>query len=494
MILRRIFILSILLVFFISIFCGAAPQKEPASLKEKIDQYMVRLTENGFSGALLVAKNDEIIISKGYGSANREKKIPVRENTVFTVGSVTKQFTGAAILKLQMQGKLKVTDPITKYFKKVPADKQSITLHHLLTHTAGFPGAIGDDYDPVEREEFSELAMKTRLVHPPGQTYLYSNVGFSLLGIIVELVSGQTYEMFLNENLFKPAGMKETGYLLPEWGTDQLAHGYRGGKDRGTLRDHPWAKEGPGWHLRGNGGILSTLRDMFKWHKALLGNKILDERAKTLYYTPHVPEDESGSSHYGYGWAIFKTRRNTRLIAHNGGNMIFAADFQRYLDEGVVIIAFSNSAGHSAIRASEVVARIVFGESYSLPLKNPVRMTMNELRASAMGVHAAALIDSLGKSQAIAETFIKQHMEPKAAEAKRQRLVAFVTQQGGELGEVEYVEAVQSEEHTIEIKIRSKKSGEWWRLGLGFEKTTPHRIVTISIDSTSPPGEQPVKD
>ena len=478
------------LIGFVFFTCtGTTQEKDNVTLKGKIDRYMKRLTETGFSGALLVSKDNHIILAKGYGPANREKKIPVTKDTVFTIGSITKQFTGAAILKLQMQGKLDVNDPIVKYFKNVPEDKKAITLHHMLTHTAGFPGAIGDDYDPIESDEFITLAMKTKLVHKPGQKYRYSNVGYSLLGIIVESVSGQSYEKYLHDNLFEPAGMMDTGYLLPQWEKDRLAHGYRGGKDWGTLPDHPWAKDGPGRHLRANGGILSTLGDMLKWHQALLGNKILDEKARALYYKPHVPEDEAGSSHYGYGWAIFKTRRNTRLIAHNGGNMIFAADFLRYLDEGVVIIAFSNTAGHPAFRAGETVARIVFGEPYSLPLKNKIKMTGKQLHESPMGIHAAALIDSMGKPKAVAETFIKKHMEPDVAKAKWDRLIGFITQEDGMLGEVEFGEAVQGEENKIEIKIRSKKSGEWWLLGIGFEKKSPHRIVSISIDDTSPPGK-----
>jgi CubicO group peptidase (beta-lactamase class C family) len=488
---RRVVALFLCLgVVLLSLACrrqgGEAADDSGPGLAEKIDTYMGRLAAGGFSGALLVAKNGTILLEKGYGPADRERAVPISNDTVFTIGSITKQFTAAAILKLQMGGKLSVSDPITKYFGEVPEDKRQITLHHLLTHTAGFPGAIGDDFDPVDRDAFVKLAMETELLQAPGERYEYSNVGFSLLGIIVEIVSGEGYEKFLHDNLFGPAGMMETGYLIPAWKDGQLAHGYRGDTDWGTLRDKAWREDGPGWHLRANGGILSTLGDMYRWHRALEGDEILDAEAKILYYTPHVPENEEGSSHYGYGWAIFRTPRNTRLIAHNGGNMIFAADFLRYLDERVVIIAFSNTAGKPAWKASETVAKIVFGEPYSLPLENPVPMGWDELKASPLGVHAAFLVEKLGGSAAEAEEFVRDHFREGIPEERRRRVIRFVTQEEGMLGRVEFVEAVQSEESTLEVIVRSKESGRRFRLTLGFNDTPPHRINAIGVDVLPP--------
>ncbi len=468
---------------------GEVSESGGAGLATKIDDYMSRLSGGGFSGALLVARNGKIVLEKGYGLADREKGLPVSADTVFPVGSITKQFTAAAILKLQMMGKLSVSDQIAKYFADVPADKTGITLHHLLTHTAGFPGAIGPDFDPIERDEFLKLALGTQLLHPPGGPYEYSNVGYSLLGIIVEIVSGEGYEKFLHDNLFVPAGMRDTGYLIPEWDTVRLARGYREGKDWGTILDRAWAKDGPGWHLRGNGGIHSTLSDMFRWHRALESDEILDAEAKILSYTPHVPEDEEGSSHYGYGWAIFRTPRNTRLIAHNGGNMVFAADFLRYLDEGVVIVAFSNTAGKPAWKASETVARIVFGEPYSLPLENPVRMDWEDLKKSPMGIHAAFLVEKLGGATAGAEEFIRDHFKEGVSAERRQRIIRFVTQEKDRLGRAEFIEAMQTGEATIEVVVRSLKSGRRFRLTLGFDEIPPYRIGVIGIDALPPDGD-----
>jgi len=354
--------------------CAAAPLcfgTEPvlkSDLGKKIDDYFARLVPWGFSGTLLVANDGEMILAKGYGLADRESQRPMTPDTAMSTGSITKQFTGAAILKLETAGKLKVSDPITKYFDNVPEDKRDITIHHLLTHTAGFPGAIGDDFDvSATAENFAKQAFATKLIWKPGTKYRYSNVGFSIAGIIVEKASGQSYEQYLYENLFKPAGMNRTGYLIPKYKPEELATGYRDGKSVGNIINRPWLPDGPSWHLRANGGIHSTIGDMFKWHVALEGESILPDAAKRKLFAPHVREEEGGDSFYGYGWVNVKTPRGTTVLMHNGGDGVFAADYRRYIDEKVVYCIASNTAEWSAIAASENLPRLIFGMEYTPP-------------------------------------------------------------------------------------------------------------------------------
>jgi CubicO group peptidase (beta-lactamase class C family) len=339
-------------------------------LGAKVDEYLERLAGFGFSGAILAAKDGEIILSKGYGLANREQGIPFTPDTVSTIGSITKQFTAAAILKLEMQGKLRVEDRITKFFENVPEDKRGITLHHFLTHTAGLIDGLGDDFDlQATRDWLLDRAMKSKLQWEPGKRYAYSNLGYSLLGMIVEKVSGQPYEQFLSEQLFKPAGMNHTGYVLPKFKPEELAIGYRDDEPWGTVIGHPMLPDGPCWNLRANGGIHSTVGDMYKWHLALEGNKILSPEAKKKMFTSHVPEGPDADSFYGYGWAIFTTQRGTKLIAHNGGNGIFSADFRRYVDENVVFFLAINISEFFVDAVSSQVARVIFGHPYTLPPK-----------------------------------------------------------------------------------------------------------------------------
>lgn len=349
---------------------AAVAAETPTTVKtetgKKIDEYVSRLVPWGFSGTLLVARDGEVVLCKGYGLADRDSRRPMTPDTVMSTGSITKQFTGAAIVKLEARGKLSVRDPITKYFNDVPEDKREITLHHLLTHTAGFPGAIGDDFDTsATAENFIRQAWGVKLLWKPGTKYRYSNVGFSIAGIIIEKVTGQSYEQYIHDNLFKPAGMTRTGYQIPQYRDDELATGYREGKSVGNIVRRPWLPDGPSWHLRANGGVHSTVGDMYKWHRALLDESVLPESAKKKLFAPHVLEEEGSDWYYGYGWVNVKTPRGTTLLMHNGGDGVFAADYRRYIDENVVYYIASNVAEWSSIEVSQVLPRILFGMEYT---------------------------------------------------------------------------------------------------------------------------------
>ena len=310
-------------------------EKEIVSGKmaEKLDLYLSRAVPFGFSGALLVEDGGIVVLNKGYGLAVRSKNIPNTADTVFSVGSLTKQFTAAGIMKLEMVGKLTTEDRLDKYFENVPEDKKAITLHHLLTHTSGVVGAVGPDYQELKREDLVKKVFAEPLEHPPGEEFAYSNAGYSLLAAILEKVSGQRYEEFLREKLWLPAGMDFTGYRLPDWGTKTVAHWYRGEKDNGIPLDKPY----PYWNLVGNGGVLSTTSDMLRWHQALLGEKILSSAVKKKMFTPYLNE-------YGYGWDVIQDERGL-LIQHDGGSMLGnSAEMRRYVDKSITTILFCNQS------------------------------------------------------------------------------------------------------------------------------------------------------
>ena len=330
-------------------------------LAQKIDLYLKRITPFGFSGALLVAKDGHVILNKGYGWAIRSSHIPNTSETVFSTGSLTKQFTAAGIMKLKMMGKLKTEDSLTKFFKDIPPDKGQITLHHLLTHTAGVINYTGLDYEKARREETVKKILEAPLLFKPGQRFHYSNAGYSLLAAVIEKVSGQSYEQFLHQNLFQPASMKFTGYIIPDWSKKVVAHWYVGDKDNGT----PLEKAYPYWNLLGNGGILTTTADMYRWHLALLGHKVLSEQAKKKIFTPYL-------NNYGYGWDVLKTDHGL-LIQHDGGSMLGnSAEMRRYLEAKIVTILFCNqSFDHKALFevVRDKIETLVFGGEVSIPPK-----------------------------------------------------------------------------------------------------------------------------
>lgn len=183
---------------------------------KRIDKYLVQLAaDKNFSGGLLIIKNGEKIFSKGYGWADKENKIPFTPSTLASMGSITKAFTAAAIMKLVEQGKLLVNDPLKKFLPMVPAEKANITIHQLLTHSSGFHEFLqndGGDYEKIETEGFLKRAFTEQLAFKPGEKAVYTNVGMSILGIIIEQVSEMDYESFLKKYLFEPIGIHGIGY------------------------------------------------------------------------------------------------------------------------------------------------------------------------------------------------------------------------------------------------------------------------------------------
>ena len=299
---------------------------------------MQRITARGFSGAILVAKDGRVILSNGYGKLG-PRGGTVKADAVFDLASVTKQLTATAVLKLEMQGALSTSDRTSKYLAGVPEDKEQITIHHLLTHTAGLPNDVGGDYDVAPRDETVQKILTAPLESVPGNKYSYSNAGYSLLAALVERISGVSWEEFANKYLFQPAHMRDTGYRLPRWRPNMVAESFLS-----VRYPSPLDRPGPYWNLIGNGGVLSTVGDLYRWHLALNGNHLLSESEKKKLFTPYVLESPGGPTSYGYGWVIQKTNRGTTVAWHNGGtDEGFTSYIGRYLDENAVIIFLSNS-------------------------------------------------------------------------------------------------------------------------------------------------------
>lgn len=338
---------------------NSSQRPDTKEIERKLDRYLV---DSEYAGSALVAKDGQILLEKGYGEADHEQHVPFKADTLVSIGSIAKQFTAAAILKLEMEGKLRVEDPITRFLADVPEDKRAITLHELLTHTAGLEPDFAGDYDAVGRDEYVHRILTSKLRSAPGSEHFYANAGYSLLGAIVEIASKQPYEAYLHEHLFEPAGMHDTGYRLPKWDKTRVPVGYRDGKRWGTMLEKPWAEDGPYWALRANGGIQSTLDDLWKWSRALDSDRVLSDAAKKKMFTPHVAEEPGSDSFYGYGWTISTTTWGHRLVAHNGGNGVFSADFRRYVDDGIVVITFSNDSHVKAWKYAGALARIARGE------------------------------------------------------------------------------------------------------------------------------------
>lgn len=319
-----------------------------------LDACLKNAEGEGFSGVALVAVDGKVILSKGYGLADRKHRTPFSTDTVFSIGSITKQFTAAAILKLEEEGKLSTEDTLGKYFPEAGPDKRDITLHQLLTHSSGLRSDVSGDYDRMTNDRFLSRVFSSKLEKLDGPTpFHYSNIGYSLLGFVVERVSGMRYESFLADRFFRPLGMKQTGYVLPAWSKDRVALGYRkNGRAWGSPLEKPWAEDGPYWGLKANGGILSTVGDMYRWVTALQNGEVLSEASMKKLWTGYVvaATDVTPQPKYAYGWRILTTKRGTRLISHNGSNGITFASVRIFPDEKIITILASNTEGQEAWR------------------------------------------------------------------------------------------------------------------------------------------------
>lgn len=366
-------IFTILFFILVSSIAIAQNQNQSSTLYSRIDNHLESAAKNGFAGAITVIKNGNIVINKGYGLANKNTQTQNNPNTIFDIGSNTKQFTATAILKLIEMGKINENDPLSLFFKNLPTDKQNITLHQLLTHSAGFLESLGRDFTEISQKDFFEKLWASKLLSEPGEKYSYSNTGYSILGRIIELASGQPYEAFLNEHLFTPAGMKQTGYLLPKWDTKKMSHGYNRNIIETESAITRYQETGDvNWHLKGNGGVNSTQNDMLLWYRALKKNKILTPESFKKLTAPYVSSPK-GTFSYGYGWGIKNTEDNTLRISHNGSNGAFSHSIIWYLTEDLYIVYATNANSSKVEGIAKVVEKIILDKDYSpKPIKDNI--------------------------------------------------------------------------------------------------------------------------
>lgn len=372
---KTINIYVILFLILVHSISSAQNEHQSSTLYSRIDNYLEAGTDNGFAGAIAVIKNGEVVINKGYGFANRNTQSLNNPNTIFDIGSNTKQFTATAILKLVELGKLKLTDSLSTFFKDIPKDKQSITIHQLLSHSSGFVDAIGNDFSEISQEAFFKQLFATQLLSKPGEKYAYSNTGYSILGRIIEIASGQSYETFLNEYLFTPAGMTQTGYLLPKWNSEQIAWSYNRGILESESPIFKYQKDNDiTWHLKANGGINASQNDMILWYKALKSNTILSKESIKKLATSHIHFTNGNYEYgYGYGWTVRTLEGNLKRLTHNGSNGAYSHSLIWFPEKDIFISYATNANSEKVEFLAYTVAKMVLDQSYvPEPIENNV--------------------------------------------------------------------------------------------------------------------------
>lgn len=365
------------------------------TLTRRFERFMNCVNAFGFSGAVLIAKGDTILINEGYGWANEKNKIPITTRTFFDIGSFVKAFTATAIMQLEERGRLNVADTITKFLKNVPPDKADITLHNLLTHTSGL--VYDDFYDQISqaardsidnRDLYVQRILSFPKGYETGKGRSYSNTGFALLAAIIEVVSGLSYEEYVRKNLFEPAGMTETGYFIPK-DLNRVARGYNDGPmDYGYPWTTQWAGNRPLWDLMGNGGMLSTLADMYKWAVAVKKNRLLNQEASDKMFTRYYVQADQA-----YGWNRSQDPKTKSVYITRYGDAVPQAwnmEYRWYKDEDIIFILLTNKR----IRAGSI-RRPVMNQLVEIALhNNPLPLPSFNLKVS-----PKSLLDKKGTYQ-----------------------------------------------------------------------------------------------
>ena len=342
----------------------------------KADAYLSTWAKQGrFSGAVLIAKDDKILLRKGYGMANYELNVPNSPETVFRIGSITKSFTALSILQLEEQGLLKVSDPVVKYIPELPQAWNAITIHQLLCHKSGMPEftnakAYGELDNPLHVENALKEYADKPLVSQPGEILRYSNSGYILLGRVIEKVSGQSYEDYLQKNILAPAGMTNTAFdhTMP-----LVAHRANGYKFDGETIINAGQEDPAG--AGAAGALRSTVDDPYKFDRALKTDKLFSAAIKAKAWTPYghwsAPPPFPLEAEYGYGWMI-GDKFGHKYVGHGGWIGGFVSKFERYPDDDATVIVLGNFETLNTDAVAQGVTAILFGATYAVPVERAI--------------------------------------------------------------------------------------------------------------------------
>jgi CubicO group peptidase (beta-lactamase class C family) len=403
---------SVLLIS--SSFAQTPASVQTNEIGRAVDQYLSIRTEMGrFSGAVLVARGDRVMLRKGYGFADVERRIPYTPETRHQIASITKMFTSMAALKLRDAGKLRLEDSICKYLKDCPATWQSVTVQNLMRHNSGIPDyeeklELGSDKymkfmtQPNVTEAIFEDAKKQPLDFKPGEKFHYSNTGYIVLGYVIAGAAHHSFAEVLTDTVLRPAGLKHTGVV--GWGAlpKNIANGY-------TFEDIGWEKMLAGYpltagHLKvraqlngrrltkserlaltpasGDGCLYSTLDDLLRWSRIMDGSSFVPAVEAAEVFTP-------GLDVYGYGWmsdTLFERKR----LRHTGALPGYTSQISKFPEEKITLIFFSNLDRAPMQRIVRDVSAIVFGKPYDLPVRGKLATLTEQQIAALVGDYKTA--------------------------------------------------------------------------------------------------------
>jgi CubicO group peptidase (beta-lactamase class C family) len=313
------------------------------------------------SYAVGVERTGTVIVAKGYGMADLESNVPATARTIYRLGSITKQFTASAIMQLVEQGKVHLDDEITDFLPDYPTQGYHVTIEHLLTHTSGIKSytGLGERFWNVSARDLSHDEMLNLFENEPfdfapGEKYMYNNSAFYLLGMIIEKVSGEPYDEYLEAHIFEPLALSSTSYCHEDNIIVGRAQGYRR-EDGEFLNDKPISMNTPG----AAGALCSTVGDLMQWQDAFNQGRVVSPASRQRMITPETLNDGS-KTQYGFGLGIGDLDGHA-MISHGGGINGFSTQLNYFPDDNLTVVVLANAEGSDPGRVARTISRVALG-------------------------------------------------------------------------------------------------------------------------------------
>jgi len=320
---------------------AAVPEDTGSEIAAAIDSVLREASRDGSGYAIVVEIDGNVMLSSGYGYADRGNSIPFKTTTVAQIGSLSKQFAATAILQLAEEGAVDLDKPIGSYIPGLITAAADITIKQLLTHSSGLPEYCGDDFERVSRDGFVRACLSSPLQFEPGTGTAYSNAGYSAIAAIVEFSTGRSFEDYLLESVLRPNGLASTDHIFSGDHDLEFALGYLDGREVDNIADRVRALGDEWWNLKGNGGMQASSLDMYAWYKVLNGAGTLADSVRSELIVPHSPWVDGVAE--GYGW-YFRSDDNGRVrqMSHSGSDGVFFSYYWHRMDKNVFMYFVGN--------------------------------------------------------------------------------------------------------------------------------------------------------
>ena len=459
----------------------AASDTNSLHLASRMEDFIGSLSSHTFNGAVVLEKNGKLISGNGYGYALYDQKLPFTTKTITNTANLARQFTAAAVLTLKRDQKLKLDDPLSRFFDKIPSHYQDIQLIHLLQNTSGLPLELPEPAKAKTKEAFLKSVWQLPLLAPAGKEYHYSEVGYRLLAAVVESASGQDYETFLRKMILEPAGMYNTGYVLPDFQL-MLQAKSRQIEEEEVLYLQYIKNRNSLWQLLGNSGMLSNAEDLFRWLEVLYKEPFLSAEDLELIKVASADKADNVSA---FGWKSATGPGGSPVLLHQSSQNGYFCQLMFLPEENISLVVLANQLNGQVEKLGEQLVRVVLFPNY-VPAPLPyTEQKLVRLPQEEEARHARALLAFLEKgTMSLANSLITQHYSPgfQAQVPERNHLDA-LDKLFQRLGSARLEKAEQSLPFMM-FTFFSAEEGIWYQLRVQVNPHQSYKISTISLETT----------